>query len=391
MKNIIKNLISVIVFVGIFSTGASISFAVSAPSIISGTATNITSTSATLNGVVNPNGDGTTAYFETPSGGPFQTQNIGDSSSNIDMFPYDLTGLTPHTNYTFRIQASNVNGGPATPGEWISFTTLTSSNEESEGDSGGSSGGSDSGDSSNSGGNNGGGSGSSGGISSSSSSLESGGSGGGLNSIVAPTIAPSLVTNITSTTATLSAYYNTNGATITGAIFYYGTNPLLMTNNINGIIPSSSLGTFSVNISGLTSNTVYYFKIILTSNAPSSPTNSINSSFKTLVAPVISRSISKENSSSNASTSAVTNPLNENDVTTLPNDFVISDLNNDPIVLFNPITSEIEKSNSLGASAFDAVKSFLSLNKIKLLIFIILVITILWVSKIIFLAKDKNY
>jgi len=95
---------------------------ISAPTIISTTATNIQETTVTLNGIVNPNGDNTTAWFETMSGGPFQTQVLGNGTSDITMLPYNLTGLTPGTTYQFRVYAGN-NGGPVF-GNWVSFTTL---------------------------------------------------------------------------------------------------------------------------------------------------------------------------------------------------------------------------------------------------------------------------
>jgi len=121
MKNIIKKLI-VASFILSLSGLGNFAFAAGAPTIISATATNILQTSATLTGTINPNGDATTAWFETPDGGPFQTQNLGNGTIDVPMASYVLTGLTPNTNYTFRIITGNVNG-PVTGG-WVSFTTL---------------------------------------------------------------------------------------------------------------------------------------------------------------------------------------------------------------------------------------------------------------------------
>jgi uncharacterized repeat protein (TIGR01451 family) len=83
--------------------------------------TNLTSTSATLNGSVNPNGADTTAWFETMSGGPFQTQNLGSGTTSVSMLSYTLTGLTPNTTYQFRVYAGN-SVAPVF-GNWVSFTT----------------------------------------------------------------------------------------------------------------------------------------------------------------------------------------------------------------------------------------------------------------------------
>lgn len=102
---------------------------ISEPTIASATATGITQTSATLNGLVNPNGAETTAWFETMSGGPFQTQNLGSGTSNTTMLPFTLTGLTPSTNYQFRVYAGN-SVAPVF-GNWISFTTLSGGNGNS--------------------------------------------------------------------------------------------------------------------------------------------------------------------------------------------------------------------------------------------------------------------
>ena len=97
----------------------------SIPTIISANATP-GSTSAVLDGSVNPNGDNTTAWFETPSFGPFQSQSIGNGNSPVTLTSYTLTGLTPNTIYTFRVVAQNTYG--TTTGNWVTFTTLPGNN-----------------------------------------------------------------------------------------------------------------------------------------------------------------------------------------------------------------------------------------------------------------------
>ncbi|MFZ2072353.1 MAG: hypothetical protein WAV10_01570 [Minisyncoccia bacterium] len=102
----------------------------SAPIIISATATNITQTSAMLNGVINPNGVTTLATFWTNvpgSTGPLGTTNLGNGILNTSIIPFTLTGLTSGTNYTFEVRATNANGATVNSG-WISFSTLGSNN-----------------------------------------------------------------------------------------------------------------------------------------------------------------------------------------------------------------------------------------------------------------------
>lgn len=97
-------------------------------SIASAKAVNITQTSAVLTGIVNPNGANTNIWFETPSGGPFQLQNLGSGTSDTTLTPYTLTGLTPNTIYTFRLKGANSNG--VLSSDWVSFKTLTSQDQQ---------------------------------------------------------------------------------------------------------------------------------------------------------------------------------------------------------------------------------------------------------------------
>jgi hypothetical protein len=95
------------------------------PGATTGEASNVTSTSATLNGTVNPNKESTTYHFEygpttaygtnTPDQGPVGG-NAGKSASA------DLTQLQPSTTYHFRLVATNPSG--TTQGTDKTFTTL---------------------------------------------------------------------------------------------------------------------------------------------------------------------------------------------------------------------------------------------------------------------------
>lgn len=97
----------------------------SAPSVTTGGATDLTITSATLQGIVNPNGGFTNAYFDygtTASYGSV-TSNLGAGAGNspVNLFT-GITGLQPGTLYHYRLVAENSQG--VTQGLNATFTTL---------------------------------------------------------------------------------------------------------------------------------------------------------------------------------------------------------------------------------------------------------------------------
>ncbi len=103
-----------------------------APSAVTGNASNLLATAATLNGTVNPNGGivsdchfdwGTsTAYGQSAP----CSQTVGPGTSGVSVSA-QLTGLAPHTTYHVRIIASNLAGpGPGT-GSDQTFSTPASS------------------------------------------------------------------------------------------------------------------------------------------------------------------------------------------------------------------------------------------------------------------------
>jgi hypothetical protein len=85
-------------------------FSVSGPSAITGSATSITKTGATLNGTVNPNGVETKYYFEygetTSYGNKTAEASAGSGTSNVEESKA-ITGLTTGKQYDFRIVATN--------------------------------------------------------------------------------------------------------------------------------------------------------------------------------------------------------------------------------------------------------------------------------------------
>src|SRR5262249_15200751 len=82
----------------------------SAPQAVTGSATSITATTATLNGTVNPSSRDTTWYFEygtsTSYGTKTATKDAGSGTSNVAVSA-PITGLKSGTTYHFRLVATS--------------------------------------------------------------------------------------------------------------------------------------------------------------------------------------------------------------------------------------------------------------------------------------------
>ncbi|MCK4577175.1 MAG: fibronectin type III domain-containing protein, partial [Candidatus Marinimicrobia bacterium] len=105
----------------------SLATVISPPVVATNAATNITDSSATLNATVNPNNDETEVVFEWGKVGSFDKEVTADPSplpaGTIEKaVKADLWGLEPETQYNFRVKATN--GGGASPGADLQFTTL---------------------------------------------------------------------------------------------------------------------------------------------------------------------------------------------------------------------------------------------------------------------------
>ena len=96
------------------------------PSVTTGSASNISSNSATINGTVKPNSANTTYYFEWGTTTAYGTRNplipasAGHGTSDVAVSA-NLTGLTPNTLYHYRLVAENSEG--TTNGSDGTFTT----------------------------------------------------------------------------------------------------------------------------------------------------------------------------------------------------------------------------------------------------------------------------
>ena len=99
---------------------------VGTPTVSTGSATNVTTSSATLNGTVNANGGTTTAWFQYGStsgsyGNTSSTQTVtGSGNTTVSI---GISGLSSGTTYYYRIAASN--SGGTSYGSESPFTTTT--------------------------------------------------------------------------------------------------------------------------------------------------------------------------------------------------------------------------------------------------------------------------
>ena len=180
------------------------------PAVTTNAATNVASSSATLNGSVNPRGTTTMVNFQyglTTSYGsntPMQTQ----TGNTVRAIIANISGLQASRTYHFRIAAHN--GGGTSFGSDRTFTTLSATGP--------------------------------------------------------PVVTTSPATLIASSSATLNGSVDPHGLT-TSVSFQYGT-----TTSYGSTTPMQSRtgNTFlnvSANISGLTANTLYHFRIVATNSA----------------------------------------------------------------------------------------------------------------------------
>lgn len=102
-----------------------------APTVVTANATVITSTGATLNGSINPNGAATTAAFEwgtSPTLATFSTLAAGTTNAGTAPVAVNavLTGLTTGTTYYFRIKGTRSDSATPQRGAILSFVPVAS-------------------------------------------------------------------------------------------------------------------------------------------------------------------------------------------------------------------------------------------------------------------------
>ena len=173
-------------------------------------ANNVASSSATLNGTVNPRGLTTTVHFEYG-----RTTNYGHSTTNRTYTGHAtrpvsaiITGLTSNTAYHFRLVAST--GATTTFGSDRTFTTLSP--------------------------------------------------------IGAPVVVTSAATNIASVSATLNGSVYPHGLTTT-VYFQYGTTTSYGLSTAPQNHSGNAYQKINANVGSLSPNTVYHFRIVATNSA----------------------------------------------------------------------------------------------------------------------------
>jgi hypothetical protein len=185
------------------------------PTATTSTASNITITSATLNGTVNPNGSSTTYDFQYGTsinyGSTTQPTNAGAGSSNVPVSA-SISSLTLNTTYHYRLVATNAGGTKDGSDETFSTADTT----------------------------------------------------GGQPPPTMATATTSAASSITTTSATLNGTVNPNGSS-TKYYFQYGTsiNYGSTTHSTNAGGESSNV-TVSASISNLTPGTRYHCRLVAT-------------------------------------------------------------------------------------------------------------------------------
>jgi 6-phosphogluconolactonase len=200
-----------------FGSGTVSQYARPLPIVVTGSASGVGQSSATVSGSVNPNGQATTYHFDygtTTAYGeqaPAPDASAG-SGSSAQPRSANLTGLSSNTTYHFRIVAMNSVG----TGEGLDQTLKTLPN--------------------------------------------------------APTVVTGSASSIAQTSATLNATVNPNGGAVSDCRFQYGTSTSYTASAPCTTPPGSGTSAVAVSaVAGLGANTTYHFRIVARNEGGTSP------------------------------------------------------------------------------------------------------------------------
>jgi hypothetical protein len=179
------------------------------PIVTTNAATNISQTSAALNGFVNSNGGtNTSTWFEWGTSNSFGN-TVGQTSyvTINGTVSFAVGNLSPNTTYYFRAAAQN-SGTAVVYGATQSFTTTGTTQNQNQ-----------------------------------------------------PIVTTNAATNISQTGATLNGSVNSNGGTNTVAWFEWGTSSSFGNSSVPGAFGTTNFSAFILNLTTLSPNTTYYFRV----------------------------------------------------------------------------------------------------------------------------------
>ncbi len=215
-------------------------------------ASNLTTTTATLNGNLISDGGASTSvtvYWGTTDGGTTAASwsgNVAVGTQSVGAFTANITGLTASTTYYYRCYASNSAGSAWAPTS-VSFTTSAPAP-------------------------------------------------------VTPTVTNSTgASNITTTAATLNGNLTSDGGAASTVSVYWGTTDggtTVASWSGNVAVGTQSVGAFTANITGLTASTTYYYRCYASNSAGSAwaPTSvSFTTSAPAPVTPTVTNSTGASN------------------------------------------------------------------------------------------------
>jgi hypothetical protein len=246
-------------YVASSATSTCLSILAGTPVVNTDAATNVQSTTATLNATVNPTGSSTSVYFQygttITNGSPVygsttSTQPIGSGSSNVAVVS-PLTGLS--ANSTYHYQAVAINSAGTVYGNDATFATGAPA--------------------------------------------------------TAPTVTTSPATGVQSTSATLNGTVNPNNASTT-CYFQWGlTTAYGNTTSVQNAGSGSSIFNATQPISGLSSNTTYHYRLVATNSA--GMTNGSDVAFTTalpITPPTVTTNAASSIQSGSATLNGTVNP-----------------------------------------------------------------------------------